>query len=119
MRCSCPTWGRRAAIFRAAVRANCIVRCGACWRLFTCHDYPPDGRAPRWEASVAEQRAGNIHIRDGVTEAQFVAMRTARDATLSMPTLLLPAIQVNLSGGRLPPPEDNGVRYLKIPIDTL
>ncbi|NRR31814.1 MBL fold metallo-hydrolase [Oxalobacteraceae bacterium] len=88
-------------------------------RLFMCHDYPPGGREARWEVTVAEQRAGNIHIRDGVSEAQFVAMRTERDATLDMPTLILPAIQVNISAGRLPPAEENGVRYLKIPINAI
>ncbi|HZV63959.1 MAG TPA: MBL fold metallo-hydrolase [Telluria sp.] len=87
-------------------------------RLFTCHDYPPAGRAPRWESTVAEQRAANIHVRDGVSEEEFVAMRTARDATLEMPTLILPAIQVNISAGRLPDAEENGVRYLKIPINA-
>ncbi len=88
-------------------------------RLFMCHDYPPAGREPRWEVTVAEQRAANIHIRDGVSEEDFVAMRTKRDATLQMPVLILPAIQVNLSAGHLPEAEDNGVRYLKIPINAL
>jgi glyoxylase-like metal-dependent hydrolase (beta-lactamase superfamily II) len=88
-------------------------------RLFMCHDYPPNGRAPRWEVTVAEQRASNIHLRDGITEEQFVAMRTGRDATLDMPTLILPAIQVNINAGKLPEPEDNGVRYLKIPLNAI
>jgi len=88
-------------------------------RLHLCHDYPPEGREPQWETTVAEQRARNIHVHDGVSEADFVAMRTARDRTLAMPTLLLPAIQVNVRAGKLPPAEDNGVRYLKIPIDLL
>ncbi|MET3135018.1 glyoxylase-like metal-dependent hydrolase (beta-lactamase superfamily II) [Oxalobacteraceae bacterium GrIS 1.11] len=88
-------------------------------RLFMCHDYPPAGRTPCWEVTVAEQRAGNIHIRDGVTQQQFVHMRTERDATLGMPTLILPAIQVNINAGQLPAPEDNGVRYLKIPLDAI
>ena len=88
-------------------------------RLHLCHDYPPDDRAPVWETTVAEQRAKNIHVHDGVTEADFVAMRTARDRTLAMPTLILPAIQVNVRAGNLPPAEDNGVHYLKIPIDLL
>ncbi|WEN42290.1 putative metallo-hydrolase [Thauera sp. GDN1] len=88
-------------------------------RLHLCHDYPPDDRAPVWETTVAEQRAKNIHVHDGVAEADFVAMRTARDRTLAMPTLILPAIQVNVRAGNLPPAEDNGVRYLKIPIDLL
>jgi glyoxylase-like metal-dependent hydrolase (beta-lactamase superfamily II) len=88
-------------------------------RLFMCHDYPPAGREPRWEVTVAEQRAANIHIRDSVSEEDFVAMRTQRDATLQMPVLILPAIQVNLSAGHLPQAEDNGVRYLKIPLNAL
>jgi len=88
-------------------------------RLFVCHDYPPAGRGPRWETTVAAQRAGNIHVRDGVTEQAFVAMRQARDATLEVPTLILPSIQVNVRGGRLPPPEDDGVSYLKIPLNVL
>ena len=88
-------------------------------RLFMCHDYPPTGREPRWEVTVAEQRAANIHIRDCVSEEEFVAMRTKRDATLQMPVLILPAIQVNLSAGHLPAAEDNGIRYLKIPLNAL
>ncbi|OBU87950.1 MBL fold metallo-hydrolase [Chromobacterium subtsugae] len=88
-------------------------------RLLMCHDYPPAGRAPAWCATVAEQRRANLHARDGVEEADFVAMREARDATLAMPQLLLPAVQVNIRAGRLPPPEDNGVRYLKLPLDAL
>ncbi|AUL45707.1 MBL fold metallo-hydrolase [Bordetella trematum] len=88
-------------------------------RLFMCHDYPPPGREPAWECTVAEQRAGNIHVRDGVDEAAFVAMRQARDATLAMPTLILPSIQVNIRAGQLPAAEDNGTRYLKIPLDRL
>jgi glyoxylase-like metal-dependent hydrolase (beta-lactamase superfamily II) len=88
-------------------------------RVFVCHDYPPSGRPPRWETTVAEQRAGNIHVHDGVDEAQFVAMRRARDATLDVPTLILPSIQVNVRAGRLPPPEDNGISYLRIPLNAL
>lgn len=88
-------------------------------RLYMCHDYPPAGREAAWQTTVAEQRRANIHVRDGITEDDFVAMRTRRDATLSMPTLILPAIQVNIRAGHFPPPEDNGVRYLKIPVDTL
>ncbi len=88
-------------------------------RLFVCHDYPPAGRQPRWETTVAEQRASNIHVKDGISEAQFVAMRQARDATLDVPTLILPSIQVNLRAGRLPPPDDNGVAYLRIPLNAL
>lgn len=88
-------------------------------RLFMCHDYPGESREPRWQTTVAEERAANIHLRDGVTEEEFVAMRTARDRTLDMPTLILPAIQVNVRAGELPPPEANGRRYLKIPLDAL
>lgn len=88
-------------------------------RLFMCHDYPPNGRDANWQTSVAEQRNANIHVRDGISEDDFVAMRTRRDATLSMPTLILPAIQVNIRAGHFPPPEENGVRYLKIPVDSL
>jgi glyoxylase-like metal-dependent hydrolase (beta-lactamase superfamily II) len=88
-------------------------------RLFMCHDYLPDGRAAKWESTVTEQRAQNIHVHDGVAEEDFVAMRTARDATLDMPVLMLPSVQVNMRAGHLPEPEDNGTRYLKIPIDVL
>ncbi|MDO9600340.1 MAG: MBL fold metallo-hydrolase [Azoarcus sp.] len=88
-------------------------------RLHLCHDYPPDDRPPHWVTTVAAQRAHNIHIRDGVSEAEFVALRTNRDQTLAMPTLILPAVQVNVRAGRLPPPEDNGVSYLKIPLNLL
>ena len=88
-------------------------------KMFVCHDYPPASRAPQWQTTVGEQRANNIHVHDGVTEEAFVAMRTTRDATLGMPTLILPAIQVNVRAGDLPPPEDNGISYLKIPVNTL
>ena len=88
-------------------------------RLHLCHDYLPGGRPALWETTVAEQRAHNIHVHDGVSEDAFVAMRTARDRTLSMPVLLLPAVQVNVCAGQLPPAEDNGTRYLKIPVDAL
>ena len=88
-------------------------------RIFVCHDYPPQGRAPRWETTVGKQRAANIHVRDGVSEDEFVAMRTARDRTLEMPTLILPSIQVNIRAGELPLPEANGRSYLKIPLNAL
>jgi len=88
-------------------------------RVFVCHDYPPEGRDAGWESTVAEQRALNIHVRDGIGEAEFVAMRKARDATLEVPTLILPSIQVNVRAGRLPPAEDSGVSYLKIPLNAL
>jgi glyoxylase-like metal-dependent hydrolase (beta-lactamase superfamily II) len=88
-------------------------------RMFVCHDYPPAGRAAAWQTTVAEQRARNIHVRDGIDEATFVAMRHARDATLDVPTLILPSIQVNIRAGQLPPAEDDGVSYLKIPLNVL
>jgi len=86
-------------------------------RLFMCHDYHTANRKEyRWETTVAAERAENIHVRDGVREEDFVAMRTKRDATLQAPTLLLPSIQVNIRAGHLPPPDDNGVSYLKLPV---
>ena len=89
-------------------------------RLFMCHDYKAPGReAFAWETTVAEQRARNVHINDKIDEDAFVAMRTARDKTLSMPVLILPSIQVNLRAGQLPEPESNGVSYLKIPLNRL
>jgi glyoxylase-like metal-dependent hydrolase (beta-lactamase superfamily II) len=88
-------------------------------RLFMCHDYPPDGREPAWESTVDQQRQHNIHVHDGVSEEQFVALRQARDATLAMPTLIMPAVQVNIRAGELPPPEENGIRYLKIPLNAV
>ena len=88
-------------------------------RLHLCHDYPPAHRSPVWISTVAEQREKNIHVHDGISEAEFVSMRTARDKTLAMPTLILPAIQVNVRAGQLPPAEDNGVSYLKIPLNQL
>jgi glyoxylase-like metal-dependent hydrolase (beta-lactamase superfamily II) len=89
-------------------------------RIFLCHDYKAPGRDEYAHATtVAAQRAANIHVHDGVSEAEFVAMRSARDATLKMPQLLLPAVQVNMRGGQLPPAEDNGLRYLKIPLDAI
>ncbi len=88
-------------------------------RMFICHDYRPGGRDAAWETTVAEQRARNIHVHDGVDEAAFVALRTARDRTLSMPVLIIPAVQVNIRAGELPAPEANGVRYLRVPLDVL
>jgi glyoxylase-like metal-dependent hydrolase (beta-lactamase superfamily II) len=88
-------------------------------RLFMCHDYPPEGRTPEWETTVLAQRAHNIHVHDGVTEEQFVHMREARDATLAMPTLILPSVQVNIRAGDFPPVEENGISYLKIPLNAL
>ena len=88
-------------------------------RLFICHDYPPNNRAICFETTVAEQREKNIHVHDGVTEAEFVAMRSKRDATLEMPVLILPSVQVNIRAGEMPPAEANGVAYLKIPMNLL
>jgi glyoxylase-like metal-dependent hydrolase (beta-lactamase superfamily II) len=87
--------------------------------VYVCHDYPPQGRDPAWQTTVAEQRTSNIHVRDGIGEDEFVAMRKARDATLDVPTLILPSLQVNVRGGNLPAADENGVVYLKIPINTL
>jgi len=88
-------------------------------RLYLCHDYPPSGRAPMATCSVADQRVSNIHVSDGIDEATFVAQRHARDITLDLPHLMLPSVQVNVRAGHLPPAEDDGVRYLKIPVREL
>ena len=88
-------------------------------RVFVCHDYGPGGRAVACETTLGEQKLGNIHVRDGIDEAGFVALRNARDATLAMPALILPALQVNLRGGALPEPDRNGIRYLRLPLDQL
>jgi glyoxylase-like metal-dependent hydrolase (beta-lactamase superfamily II) len=89
-------------------------------RVFLCHDYKAPGRdAFVWETTIAAERTGNVHVHEGVSEDAFVAMRTARDATLAMPRLMLPSVQVNMRGGRLPEPEDNGTRYLKLPLNLL
>ncbi|UJP04989.1 MAG: MBL fold metallo-hydrolase [Nitrosomonas sp.] len=88
-------------------------------RLWMCHDYPPSHRAAQWECTVAQQRAYNIHVHDGISEDAFVTMRNKRDATLGMPTLLLPSIQVNIRAGHLPTPEHNGVVYFKIPVNLI
>ena len=88
-------------------------------RLFMCHDYPPPWREACCQTTVAEQRRANIHLHEGVSESDFVEMRTRRDCTLSMPMLILPSVQVNIRAGAMPPPESNGVRYLKIPVDVL
>jgi glyoxylase-like metal-dependent hydrolase (beta-lactamase superfamily II) len=88
-------------------------------RLFMCHDYGPNGREFRWETTVAEERAHNIHVRDGVSEDEFVEMREARDKTLGMPRLILPSLQVNMRAGELPPPDASGKCFLKLPINAL
>ncbi|MBS0570248.1 MAG: MBL fold metallo-hydrolase [Proteobacteria bacterium] len=88
-------------------------------RLFLCHDYPPDSRRPMAHSEIAAQRAGNAYVRDGIDESDFIARRRARDATLGAPRLILPALQVNIRGGRLPAPQANGVRYLTIPLNRI
>ena len=115
-RCDFPG-GDAATLYRSINRLYATLP--ATTRVFVCHDYGPGGRPVGCETTLAAQRAGNIHVRDGVTEADFVAVRQARDASLPMPTLILPAVQVNIRAGALPEPEDNGVRYLKIPLDQL
>ena len=114
-RCDFPG-GNAATLYGSVLR---LLALAPATRLFVCHDYPPGGREPQWESTVADQRARNIHIHDGVTEQQFVAMRTARDATLQMPNLILPSIQVNIRAGQMPPVEANGTAYLKIPLNSL
>lgn len=89
-------------------------------RVFLCHDYLAPGRDEyAWETTIGTQKAHNVHVHDGISEDEFVAMREARDETLDLPRLILPSVQVNMRAGELPPPEDNGQRYLKIPIDAL
>ena len=89
-------------------------------RLFLCHDYKAPGRDQfSWETTVGEEKRQNVHVREGISEDEFAAMRIARDRTLGMPKLILPAVQVNMRAGQMPPPEDDGKRYLKIPLDTL
>src|SRR5690606_35110304 len=88
-------------------------------RLFMCHDYGPGGREIRWETTVADERRDNIHVRDGITEEEFVKMRTARDATLALPKLIIPSIQVNMRAGNLPEPNSSGKRFLKVPLNVL
>ena len=88
-------------------------------KLYMCHDYPPNGRPPTYQSTVADQKKSNIHVHDGITEEQFVAMRNKRDAGLEMPVLILPSIQVNIRAGHMPKPEGNGTAYLKIPLNAL
>ncbi|CAM5622163.1 MBL fold metallo-hydrolase OS=Rhodanobacter lindaniclasticus OX=75310 GN=B1991_05575 PE=4 SV=1 [Rhodanobacter lindaniclasticus] len=115
-RCDFPG-GDAATLYRSIQR---IFALPDATRVFLCHDYKAPGRDEfAHQTTVAAQREGNIHVRDGIDEAAFVAMRTSRDATLKVPQLLLPAVQVNMRAGQLPSAEDNGVRYLKIPLDAL
>ena len=109
--------GDARTLYRSARR---LLALPADTRLFMCHDYLPKGReAYVWETTVAAERAANVHIHDGVSEDEFVAMREARDATLGMPKLILPSVQVNMRAGHMPAPEENGVTYLKIPVNAV
>jgi glyoxylase-like metal-dependent hydrolase (beta-lactamase superfamily II) len=114
-RCDFPGGDAR-TLYRSARR---LLDYPADTRLMLCHDYPPEGREVLFENSVAEQRESNIHIHDGVSEEAYVELRTARDRTLSKPVLILPSIQLNIRAGAFPPAEDNGVSYLKIPLNLL
>ncbi|MGI9354631.1 MAG: MBL fold metallo-hydrolase, partial [Rhizobiaceae bacterium] len=114
-RCDFPG-GDAATLFRSIQK---IFELGDDSRLFMCHDYQPGGREPAWETTVAKQKKSNIHVKEGTTEVEFVEMRTKRDATLDMPTLILPSIQVNMRAGEFPPAEDNGTTFLKIPVNLL
>jgi glyoxylase-like metal-dependent hydrolase (beta-lactamase superfamily II) len=88
-------------------------------RLFMCHDYGPNGRDIQWETTIADERAHNIHVKDGISEDEFVAMREARDATLAMPKLIIPSLQVNMRAGQMPPKDKDGKTFLKVPVNTL
>jgi glyoxylase-like metal-dependent hydrolase (beta-lactamase superfamily II) len=114
-RCDFPG-GSASQLYRSARR---LLQLPPATRLFVCHDYPPAGREPRCETSVQEQRTHNIHVRDDILEHEFVATRNARDVTLGLPRLMLPSVQVNIRAGQLPPTEENGVAYLKIPLNLL
>ncbi|WP_346840185.1 MBL fold metallo-hydrolase [Microbulbifer sp. SAOS-129_SWC] len=115
-RCDFPG-GDASTLYRSAQK---LLQLPQDTRMFMCHDYPPNGeREHRCETSVGEQKRNNIHLHDGVSEAEFVAMREKRDATLGMPRLIIPSIQVNIRAGQMPPAEDNGTVYLKVPINKL
>ncbi len=112
-RCDFPG-GDAARLFRSIQRLYALPDAT---RVFVCHDYGPGGRAVACESSIGAEKQGNIHVREGTGEQDYVAVRTARDKTLAMPALLLPAVQVNIRAGAMPAPEDNGIRYLKLPLD--
>jgi glyoxylase-like metal-dependent hydrolase (beta-lactamase superfamily II) len=114
-RCDFPG-GDAAILFRSIQR---ILALEAETTLYMCHDYGPGGRDFAWTTTVADERAGNPHVRDGITENEFVRLRTERDASLQVPNLLLPSVQVNMRAGHFPPPEDNGISYLKLPLNAL
>jgi glyoxylase-like metal-dependent hydrolase (beta-lactamase superfamily II) len=111
-RCDFP--GGDANLLYASIRR--LYELPSATRVFVCHDYKPGGRDARYETTIADQRAANVHLKDGTTEAEFTAMRRKRDATLDMPALLYPAVQFNIRGGRPPPAESNGRSYLKLPL---
>ncbi len=114
-RCDFP--GGDAKTLYASVRK--LLRLPPQTRLFMCHDYPPNHRTVAFETTVAAQREKNIHVHDGVSEAEFIAIRSQRDAALEMPVLILPAVQINIRAGEMPPKESNGIAYLKIPLNAL
>jgi glyoxylase-like metal-dependent hydrolase (beta-lactamase superfamily II) len=114
-RCDFPG-GDAAALYRSVQR---LYGLPSATRVFVCHDYAPGGREVAFETTVAAQREANIHLRAATTEAEFVALRRARDATLDVPNLIIPAVQINIRAGELPSPEADGVRYLKVPLDVL
>ncbi|MCP1455771.1 MBL fold metallo-hydrolase [Pseudomonas kilonensis] len=114
-RCDFPG-GNAHTLFRSI---NKVLSLPANTLLYTCHDYQPGGREVQFSSTVAEQRADNVHVRNGISEEAFVTMRTQRDASLDMPTLILPSVQVNMRAGHFPEPESNGTRYLKIPLNRL
>jgi glyoxylase-like metal-dependent hydrolase (beta-lactamase superfamily II) len=107
--------GDAAVLYRSIQR---ILSLPADTRIHVCHDYPPSDRAPAWTCTVADQKARNIHVRDGISEAEFVEMRHRRDATLAMPTLILPSLQVNLRAGRMPPAHPDGRTYIQVPVNA-
>lgn len=106
--------GDASALFRSIQR---ILSLAPETRLFMCHDYGPEGRKFAWETTVAEELSDNVHVREGVSEEEFVKTRTERDNGLDLPALILPSLQINIRAGRMPPPDDNGVSYLRIPIN--
>lgn len=108
--------GDARTLFRSIKR---VLALPAEMRLFMCHDYGPNGRNIKWETTVGEQREHNIHVKYGVSEDEFVLMRETRDKTLAMPKLIIPALQVNMKAGQLPTPDEDGKRYLKVPLDML
>ena len=108
--------GDAATLYRSIAK---ILALPPATRLFVCHDYGPGGRAIAWETTVAEERKRNIHVHEGTPEGEFVKTRTERDKTLKVPKLLIPSIQINMRAGELPPPEDNGISYIKIPLNRI